>query len=235
MGSIKQFSYGRYVYEYVLVLQERKTISLIIEPCLTITVKAPIGTRKSEVEAFMQRKWMWMKKQLDFFQKYKKSVASKEYVSGESFYYLGRQYQLIVRSSETDKVALSKGKLTINTTLGIDNKEHSKKLLELWYRKRRTIVFSERYAEVCKKFEYKTTPKLSVRAMPKRWGSFVKGDKVVLNPLLIHAPKEAIDYVITHELCHMKYKNHDANFYKLLELKYPNWQTTKEKLELLVA
>ena len=70
--------------------------------------------------------------------------------------------------------------------------------------------------------------------MPKRWGSFVKGDRVVLNPLLIHAPKEAIDYVMTHELCHMKYKNHDAKFYKLLGEKFPNWKKTKEKLELMI-
>jgi predicted metal-dependent hydrolase len=58
--------------------------------------------------------------------------------------------------------------------------------------------------------------------------------RLILDPLLIQAPKEAIDYVITHELCHMKYKNHDANFYQLLETKFPGWRRTKEKLELLI-
>jgi predicted metal-dependent hydrolase len=70
--------------------------------------------------------------------------------------------------------------------------------------------------------------------MPKRWGSYIKGERIILNPLLIQGPKEAIDYVITHELCHMKYKNHDSKFYGLLETKFPNWQKTKVKLELLI-
>lgn len=69
--------------------------------------------------------------------------------------------------------------------------------------------------------------------MARRWGSYIKDKRIILNPLLIQAPKEAIDYVITHELCHMKYKNHDAKFYLLLETKYPNWHKIKEKLELL--
>lgn len=60
---------------------------------------------------------------------------------------------------------------------------------------------------------------------------YEKRQKIILNPLLIRAPKEAIDYVITHEFCHMKYKNHDSKFYELMELKFPGWHKTKEKLE----
>jgi len=70
--------------------------------------------------------------------------------------------------------------------------------------------------------------------MSKRWSSSIKGERIILSPLLIQGPKEAIDYVITHELCHMKYKNHDSKFYALLETKFPNWQKTKVKLKLLI-
>ncbi|HAT74923.1 MAG TPA: metal-dependent hydrolase, partial [Candidatus Moranbacteria bacterium] len=53
--------------------------------------------------------------------------------------------------------------------------------------------------------------------------------------LLIHASKDCIDYVITHELCHVKYKNHDKRFYKLMNFKYPKWEKIKEKLEMRLS
>ena len=68
--------------------------------------------------------------------------------------------------------------------------------------------------------------------MKRRWGSFLNQDKVFLNPKLIHTSKDCIDYVIVHELCHMKYKDHDKRFYNLLTHKYPKWQKTKERLEM---
>jgi len=68
--------------------------------------------------------------------------------------------------------------------------------------------------------------------MPKRWGSYLGKNKIALNPLLIRASKDCLDYVIVHELCHMKYKNHNKEFFKLQESIIPNWKEVKEKLEL---
>lgn len=230
----RTFTYGTHRYEYGLIRQDRKTLSLTVEPCLTVTLKAPEDATDERIETFLKKKWMWLNKQLTFFEKYRRKHYAKEYVSGESFYYLGRQYKLLVTSGNKNSVVLSKGKLTITTTKPTNDGTHNRALLDRWYKKRRHIVYTERYEEMLKKFDYRTTPELTVRVMARRWGSFVKGERIVLNPLLIQAPKEAIDYVITHELCHMKYKNHDAKFYQLLESKFPGWQKTKEKLELMI-
>lgn len=75
-------------------------------------------------------------------------------------------------------------------------------------------------------------PKIQIRRMNKRWGSYTSNNKIFLNPLLIYTSKKCIDYVITYELCHVKYRKHNKNFYKLLNNKYPNWEKMKEKLEL---
>ncbi len=232
--SLRTFQYGRHTYMYSLLKQERKTLSLTVEPCMDIILKVPEGTNNEHIEKFLQKKWMWLNKQLTFFEKYKRKAYLKEYVSGESFYYIGRQYKLVVISGEKDYVSLTKGKLTITTVKPTDDGAQNKYLLDKWYRIRRQAIFPERYIEMLAKFEYSFMPELTIRSMPKRWGSYIKGERIILNPLLIQAPKEAIDYVITHELCHMKYKNHDAKFYALLETKFPNWQRTKEKLELLI-
>jgi predicted metal-dependent hydrolase len=230
----RTFQYGKHTYIYGLLRQERRTLSLTVEPCMDIILKVPEDADNIRIEEFLQKKWMWLNKQLTFFEKYKRKLYLKEYVSGESFYYLGRQYKLLIRSGNEDSVSLTKGKLTITTVKGTDDGARNKYLLEKWYKGRREIIFAERYNEMLAKFEYSFVLQLTIRSMPKRWGSYIKGERIILNPLLIQAPKEAIDYVITHELCHMKYKNHDAKFYALLETKFPNWQKTKEKLELLI-
>ncbi len=230
----RNFAYGRHSYTYGLLKQDRKTLSLTVEPCMDIILKVPLDTDNERIEKFLQKKWMWMQKQLTFFEKYRRKSYEKEYVSGESFYYLGRQYKLIVIAGDKPKVSLTKGKLTVITNRDISDGTYNKTLLEKWYKHRRSNVFSDRYSEMFKNFDYKFTPELTIRQMPKRWGSYIKGERIILNPLLIQAPKEAIDYVITHELCHMKYKHHDAKFYQLLDTKFPKWQKTKEKLEMLI-
>lgn len=229
------FIYGRYEYDYTLLKQDRKTLSLTVDPSLRIIVKAPHSADKKRIEAFLAKKWLWLEKQLAFFGKYQKRTSKREYLSGESYLYLGRQYQLIVKPGDLDKVVLSKRNILLTTTKAVGNQKHNKKLLDAWFTRRRDAVFSKRFSEVFSQFKLTVEPELEVRSMPKRWGSFVKGKKVVLNPLLIQAPKDAIDYVIAHELCHMHFKNHDKKFYDLLESKVPNWKSVKEKLELRVG
>jgi|SRR3989344_4238447 len=230
----RTFEYGTHRYIYWLIRQERKTLSLTVEPCLDIILKVPEDADDERIEKFLRKKWMWLNNQLTYFEKYRRKYYQKEYVSGESFYYLGRQYKLVVVNGDKNSVALSKGKLTITTGKKTSDGQYNRTLLERWYKHRRHIVFAERYAEVLRLFDYNFTPELTVRVMARRWGSYIKGERIILNLLLIQAPKEAIDYVITHELCHMKYKNHDAKFYLLLETKFPGWRKTKEKLELLI-
>ena len=74
-------------------------------------------------------------------------------------------------------------------------------------------------------------PSLLVRYMPKRWGSAHKNGRIALNPQLVRAPSLCIDYVIAHEICHLKYPNHGAGFFRLLDAIFPNWRTAKDRLE----
>ena len=228
------FIYGRHEYDYTLLKQDRKTLSLTVDPSMRIIVKAPVGADKARIESFLKKKWMWLEKQLAFFDKYQRKTYAREYVSGESFLYLGRQYKLVVRRGTVDKVVLSNRELTVTSTRLVADSAHNKILVEKWFTKRRDVVFRKRFDIVFDRFEYTYMPELEVRSMPKRWGSLLKDKKVLLNPLLIQAPKEAIDYVITHELCHIRYSKHDKNFYEFLESKIPDWRSVKEKLELKV-
>jgi len=232
---MKEFIFGTFVYEYQLIKQDRKTLSLTVTPDLRIILKCPTQTDNERIENFLQKKWFWLEKQLSFFKKYQRKIYKKEYVSGEGYLYLGRQYKLIVRRGKEDIVSLTRGLLTVYTTKEIANSRHNKKLIDLWFEEKTKLVFQDRFKEMLNKFEYKSTPVLSIREMKKRWGSFLNKNKIFLNPKLIHTSKDCIDYVIVHELCHLKYKNHSTKFWKLLDEKYPKWEKVKEKLETIGA
>lgn len=233
--TTKEFTYGPYFYEYALIPQERKTLSLTVQPDMSIVVKCPTDAPHERVEIFLRKKWMWLNKQLHFFEKFQKTEYEKEYISGESFLYLGRQYQLIVKRAKEEKVSLSKGKLFVFSANMVSDGKYNKVLVETWYEEKTRAVFNERYEEILQNFGYDFQPSLVVRKMDKRWGSFTNDKKLVLNPRLIHASKECIDYVIAHELCHLRYKNHDKRFYNLLTSKIPEWEKIKEKLELRIG
>lgn len=74
-------------------------------------------------------------------------------------------------------------------------------------------------------------PKLMVCAMTKRWGSHTASGRVILNSALIAAPRDCIDYVIVHELCHVVEPNHSPRFWSLLRRYMPDWERRKERLE----
>lgn len=233
--NVKEFIYGPYLYEYTLVPGERKTLSLTVLPDMSIVVKCPSGVEHERVEAFLRKKWMWLNKQLHFFEKFQNTIYEKEYISGESFLYLGRQYQLIVKRSKENRVSLTRGVLYVFTSESVRDGENNKKMIDGWYQEKMQKIFNERYFETIKLFEYKKHPTFLIKKMNKRWGSYTNSGRVLLNPRLIHASKDCIDYVITHELCHVKYKNHDKRFYRLLESKYPGWEKIKDKLEMRLS
>lgn len=232
---MKEFIFGKYIYEYELIKQNRKTLSLTVKPNLKIVLKCPQDTPQEKIENFLQRKWFWLEKQLSFFKKYKRKVYDREYISGEGFFYLGKQYKLTIRKGKEDKIQLEKGKLFVFTTKDVSNGRHNKRLLDLWLENRIHEIFNHRFTEMLTRFNYKTTPTLAIREMKKRWGSFTLNGRILLNPKLIHTPKECIDYVIVHELCHLQHKNHNSRFWKFLEEKFPKWEKTKDKLETIGA
>ena len=228
----QKFEYGRFSYEYFIEFAKRKTLALEVLPNLRIIVKAPLGATLDEIESFLKRKWSWLERQLSELRKFKKSDTERKYISGESYYYLGRQYMLLVEKSKNDTVKLERGKLRIYTTGSVQNSENNKKLLGEWYARNRERIFKQEYVKAFKLFDYKTMPQLGQRIMTRRWGSYTSDGKVLLNPRLIEAPREAIYYVCIHELCHVVNKKHDEAFYRIMNSKLSHWRQIKESLEI---
>ncbi len=228
----KTFNYGMYSYEYFIEFSNRKSIGIVVQPDLSIIVRAPYDAKLLDIESFLVRKWCWLEKQLTEFKKYYKKRYARQYISGESYQYLGRQYLLEVEKALKDKVKIDRGLIRICTTHGTRNSEWNKKLLSEWYENRRNVVFKSQYLMALKKFSYDTFPQLKIRLMSRRWGSYTSDGKIILNPRLIEASSEEIYYICIHELCHVISQKHDELFYRELTSRLPDWKNTKEQLEI---
>jgi predicted metal-dependent hydrolase len=114
--------------------------------------------------------------------------------------------------------------------------EQTKVLVDTWYKDHANSVLKERFKECLKQIQDKLpityNGHFRLRIMKTRWGSCSNAKRITLNPQLISASKECIDYVIIHELCHTLVRNHTSEFYKTLAKILPDWRERKEKLEM---
>lgn len=212
-----------------LVREPRKSLSIKVFPDGCVVVKAPLQATNVEIDAFIERKRLWVKKQLVYFNQFH-TCGGREIVSGCSILYLGRQYQLIITKNIQKRIVVEKNKIVLYTPLPNNHTDIYDFLTE-WQQERANTVFSERLKSVVKLFEDMPVPKLKVRKLAKRWGSYLKSNTIILNPQLIQASKPAIDVVIAHELCHYYYKDHSKAFFNLLTSKIPNWKQVEDKME----
>lgn len=223
--------FGQKIISYDLKRSDRKTLAINVHPDLSVTVTAPCGTSIEQVETKVRKRAAWIIRQQAYFQNFLPSPSPRRYVSGETHNYLGRQYRLKVMEGAQESVKLKGGfihisgkNITPKKTAALVNdwmlahaKAHFHKRLELCWEKFR-------------RFEM-PIPKLRIRKMVKRWGTCTAAGAIYLNPDLIKVSSYCIDYVITHELCHLKQADHSKAFYQLMRTVMPDWERRKLRLE----
>lgn len=229
-------AYAQETIAFNVLYAERKTMEIAVHPDSMVVIKAPFGTAFAEVQRRVVRRAGWIKRQLDYFRQFEPRTPGRSYVGGETHLYLGRQYRLKISSGNMDAVKLIRGHFHI-VAKGNATSDKVRSLLEGWYADKAAERFKESYDRNWPYFEKLSLakPRLKMRRMRKRWGSLSKGGTFTLNTDLIRAPKECIDYVITHELCHLKYHDHNSEYYRLLEKMMPDWEKRKHKLEMALA
>jgi len=232
MEQQRTYQFGNTSIQYSLIFSERSTLAIHVRPDLSVLVDAPIGSDLVEIEKRIHKRAAWIIRQQNNFRKYSLGFPPRQYISGETQRYLGRQYRLKVHldPTQSESVILDREILHVSVK---KNKAKAKDLVETWYREWAYEVFQERLELWYPHFERNgfPMPELSVRLMRSRWGSCTAKGKITLNLKLIMVPKSLIDYVIVHELCHRVEHNHKKGFYQLLGRVLPDWKERKEQLE----
>lgn len=229
-------AYGNENIEFSFFHVDRKTLEIAVHPDQTVVIKAPLGIDIEEIRKRVVRRAAWITKQRAFFWQFDPRTPARRYVGGETHLYLGRQYRLRIRKGNHDAVKLIKGFFEIQVQ-GCISSERVKCLLEGWYKEKAARKFNgslDRCWPYVEKFS-SLKPRLQIKRMQKRWGSLSTNGMLTLNTDLIRAPRECIDYIVVHELSHLRYDNHGPAFYRFLDKVMPNWEKRKHRLEVTLA
>ncbi len=207
-------------------------IAIHVQPDARVIVDAPSESGIAEIKRAVTKRAAWVTKNVANTEKQLLNAEHYQYVSGETHWYLGRRYLLKTRVARTERpnTKLTHGQLQL--TCASRDPNIVRDVLDAWYARRARIVFEKRIMEVASKCPWiKTTPVWKIRSMKKQWGSCSPKGVVSLNRNLIKAPTDCIDYVVLHELCHLKHHDHSKGFYKLLDRSMPNWRDVKLRLD----
>lgn len=207
------------------------SVAIHVDPDGRVLIDAPLRATDTEIRLAVNKRARWVQSRLQEIDDSRRHVLPREYVSGEAVYYLGRRYRLKVLSTqETPSVRLRGNYLQV--AVGNRNPENVRTALHAWYRVRAKRYLQMRLEDVCRRSPWiKQLPPTSFRKMKARWGSCSPNGRLTLNPELVRAPRECIDYVIVHELCHLRFHNHSPRFYRLLDTHLPDWKRIKSRLD----
>ena len=233
--TMESIAYGREAIVFDVLHGRRKTLEIAVHPDQSVVVKAPLGSDSEEVLRRVRRRAGWIHRQILYFEQFEPRTPPRRHVSGESHLYLGRTYRLKIRKSHVPQVSLRNGYFYIQSPTSSPN--HVQTLLEEWYWQKASICFHAVFHLCWERFKNNDVakPDLKIRKMKTRWGSLSTSGRLTLNLDLIKAPKACIEYVVIHEFCHLFYRNHDADFYRLLDRSLPDWVQRKHKLETALA
>lgn len=232
MNELGVVKYGDREIAYTVEFCRRKTLEISVMPDSAVQIRAPQGASLDAIALKVQKKASWIVEKQDWFAKFPKAQPPRQYLGGETHLYLGRHYRLKIEKGKERLVKIDGGFIRV---VSADVRPATvKKILDEWLRERAKMQFDNVFQACAARFSSPIGPvRLQIRDMKTRWGSLSKGGILTLNIRLIAAPKECIEYVVVHELCHLKYPNHDKKFYRLLETRLPDWEKRKLKLEHL--
>lgn len=225
-----EFQYGTKTIEFEVEHRNRKTLEIRIEPPDNIKVKAPMAATEKDILQVVMSKAKWITQKLFEFKDMEYRPRKKEYVNGESFMYLGRNYSLqILPNSEgkSIKVKLYQGKFYIDTYT--KDQEKLRQAMEIWYRQKTLEKVMESINYYQGYFNVKPNS-VKVKEQKKRWASCTFNRDLLFNWRCAMAPASVINYIVVHEMCHMVHLNHSKEFWKLVEILMPDYKDRKEWL-----
>lgn len=217
------------------VRSSRRTIALYVHRDGSVMVRAPLRAPFAEVSHFMRERWEWLQQQRTRFLQ-DPLPPRYGFADGQPILHLGDEIPLRVVSASRRRALLHEGELRVAVPEPeLQDSEALAAVVEAWQRREAQTLFPDRMRHCHERMHELRLPypQMKIRKMRSRWGSCSRSAVITLNLELVRMPLECIDYVITHELCHLVEFNHSPRFYALQERFEPNWKLLKKRLEEL--
>jgi predicted metal-dependent hydrolase len=233
--SQHRIAYGDEVIAFSLRRQQSRTVTRVaihVEPDARVLVDAPDTAPLPDVLAAVKKRARWISQHLHAIRTRLAHVLPREYVSGELLLYLGRRYSLKVVVEPAESIETRLRGALIEVTVPEHEPNAIRSALLTWYRQRAREIIAQRLPVIAEPLQWvHELPPYRLQFMKRQWGSCSPSGRITLNPCLVSAPREAIDYVLLHELCHLKHHNHSRAFYSMMDRFMPHWHKIKESLD----
>ena len=229
--------YGNRIIQYNIKRGNRKkTVAIHVNPMATITVFSPRHLDDEKIRMIVQKKARWILEKQKQVESNRYSNSMKEFVSGESFPYLGKLYRLKVMKTAEDtirKCRLVNGRFLVEINGNHEtevNRTVVKKALVDWYLERAETKIKERVDRFSQQIG-KTPLSIKIKNQERRWGSCSRNGSIRFNWKVIMAPISVMDYVIVHELCHLIYPHHSTQFWQKVQSIIPDYRRRRDWLK----
>jgi len=215
--------------EYTLVKSKRKTIGITIYEDGRVRISVPFSASEKYIQEELQSKADWIIKKVREIRSKNSAAIQRRLIDGEKILYLGREYELKIEEKiyNCGEVVLNENTMTIAVSLTPlfpeEIKHHFiKGALKKWYAQRFCEIAQNRIHKFSSQIGVKVN-KVSIKDQKTRWGSCSKKGNISLNWRLVMSPESVIDYVVVHELCHLKVMNHSKEFWDLVASILPDY------------
>ena len=222
--------------EFKVIYSQRRTLGISVLPDSSVVVRVPYLTSYKTISRIVEQKAVWIIKHRDNYNNKEHRKIDPVYANGEPHLFRGSESVLRIEKSVKQYFRFSDSAIELGLGKAND-REAIKRLLYKGYKHEAMIVFPEIFGKVLTKYEaqnFKPTG-LIVRTMKRRWGSCSNKGIITLSTELIKLSDIYIEYVILHELCHLKHHNHGARYYKLLSELSPEWKRIRKELRNCIA
>jgi len=203
----------------------RRSLQVTVDRGGELLVFAPTGCEARVIEQFVRAKRLWIYRELERKKQLLPLAQTKEYASGEGFLYLGRTHRVILVDDQSVPLKLDEGRFKLLRSAAGDGREH----MVAWYIAHAQPWLATRVERVSCRVG-SAPRRIVVRDLGFRWGSCGKDGTVYFNWRSILLPPHAIDYVIAHELLHLRETRHSRNFWRGMERAMPDFRSRKEWL-----
>lgn len=212
--------------------QRKKTVSVIVDPDRGVSLKAPVHVDTEALNAIALDKGAWIVQKLENHAQSQYDIAAREFITGESVQYLGRNYILKIADDPLLKnggFCRLKGKYLECYVSDKANEAVALKIVKQWYYDRAADKLKDRVDLFARKMSVQPGDVL-IREQKKRWASCDAKGNLRFNWQIIMAPLKLVDYVVAHELAHVRIHNHSPAFWKAVGAVMPDYEDRKEKL-----
>ncbi len=207
-----------------IIRTNRKTIAIRVLDDGTVEVRAPKNASDAVIQKMLAEKESWIKKKLEEVQYRDPPFKEKEFMNGEGFLYLGRNYRLKI--VESQDVPL---KLQGYFYLSKQYLQNARAVFVEWYKSKAYEKIEERAKFYSNMMGLKYN-KINITDARRRWGSCSPSGNINFSWRLIMAPINVVDYVVVHELVHLRVKNHTKKFWNAVRVVLPDYEERAEWL-----